>query len=432
MLASCEDEGPKTIVITPEEEQPTYTIMYYACGGATLDYAIDRTLDGIARSGAHDNVKFTCSVKWTKGYTSLRSDGEGGVYRTMLDSEDGYMEYEQIGDNSYPLYEPENIADFIRWSKEVAPSDYYVLILAGHGNGWHPATDSDPTRGTIRDTDLDRYISLEELNEALELADTHFRMIQMVSCLMNTMEYVTSLADNTDYILGSSHVSLMLCNEPTRMQLALRSIKHDSDEAFEEAMEDLMNSIEVELKLLSDPEIVIDYSITDTSKVAVLNETIREFTDQLISLYDEEAEIGAEAMRTKYGASITEIEAELSNAYSYVASHLSPEEFAETEYVRQSFTYDIVDIAKRAASAIDLATLSNAATRLEQRAAEARIINCTLGVTGVRATYYGVSFTNSENWLARDYEGGGYLTTEFDLATGWSRLLRINNTELIY
>lgn len=429
-FSSCEDEGRKTIIITPNVDKPTYTIMYFACGGATLDYAIERTLDEMMRSGVDENIKFTCNVKWTKGYTSLKSDGSGSVYRSMLDSENGYMEYELVGDNSYPLYKPENIADFIEWSKEVAPSDNYILILAGHGNGWHPATDSAHTRGTIRDTDLNRYISLEELNEALDMSNTHFRLIQMVSCLMNTMEYITALSDNCDYILGSSHVSLMLCNEPSIMQVALKSIKDDSDESFVEAMRDLVSNIGTELRLLNDPSVVIDYSVTDTSKVEQLNQAISLFTDQIIALYNEESAIGADAMREKYGVSIAEIEAELANSYAYAAPHLSPEEFAETEYVRQSFTYDIVDIVRHAANSC--AGLSEAATMVEQQAREARIINHTMGVTGMQQTYYGVSFTNSENWISRRYEEGGYLTTEFDLATGWSRLLRINNTELIY
>lgn len=421
LLVGCKVEN-KPIVVTPEDRpRPTFTIMYYAVGGGTLDEAIERTITDLAERGAKQNIRFTGCVKWTKGYTSELSDGEGSVYRFRLDNSSSALKLDRVSDNNYALHDPKSIADFIRWSKEASPADNYILVLAGHGNGWHPEVGLLGTRGTLRDTDLDRYISLEELCQGIAASDTHFRMIQMISCLMNTVEYITPLADYCDYILASSHISVMLCTELAFLQMSLREIEEQSNEAFIDAIGGYLDNIklDIELKMLSDE--VLDFSLTDTREVAALNGEIKRLTAMLLSLYDKAD-----------SATIAKCEEELAKAYYYIAAHSSSEEMAQTEYLRMAFTYDIVDIARRAAVAIGDSESSDIASALALQAARARVLNYTTTLKGVDEVYYGVTLTNGEKWVERGYAEAGYEDTKFDQTTGWSHFLKRNNIEVAY
>ncbi len=433
LMACTEEPKPPVVVIVPEQEEPpTYTIMYLASGGDTLDEAIERSITNISKSALATNINLTASVKWTRGYTSTWSNGKGEVCRMVIEGGGNNIDHRTIGDNSYPLYDPENIADFITWSKEVAPADKYILLLAGHGNGWHPEVGMESTRGTLRDTDLDRYVSLEELCAGIELGGTHFEMIQMISCLMNTMEYITPLSEYADYVMGSCHVSVMLCTEIQWLHMALRSIKGDKDGEFVEALREYMGYIKMDIGLQDLTREKVDFSITDSAQVARLNEAIKSFADVVDALYDEQEGIGATAFEAKYGATMEDVENKVSDSYYYIEAYLDAEAMETTEYLRMAFTYDLVDIVRRASRAITCEALATAAAEIEQSARSARIVNYTTQLDKIREVFYGVTLTNSEQWVARGYDKAGYEDTLFDKTTGWSRLLKRNNITLRY
>lgn len=433
LIACTEEPKPPVVVVVPEQEElPTYTIIYLAVGGDTLDEAIERSLANISKSALAPNINLAAQIKWTKGYASNWSNGKGEVCRMMIKGEEGSTDFTTVGDNSYPLYDPDNIADFITWSKRVAPADNYILLLAGHGNGWHPEVGIEATRGTLRDTDLQRYVSLEELCTGIELSGTHFRMIQMISCLMNTMEYITPLSLYADHIMGSCHVSLMLCTEIHWLHMALRSIKSDKESEFVEALGEYMGYIKMEMGLQDLLLEKVDFSITDSRYVARLNESIRSFADVVDGLYDEQESIGKEAFEARYGATMKEVESAVAGAYYYITAYLDAEAMETTEYLRMAFTYDLVDIVRRASRAITCEALATAAAEVEQAARSARRINYTTQLEEIGEVFYGVTLTNGEQWERRGYESAGYEDTLFDKTTGWSRLLKRNNITLQY
>lgn len=396
-----------------------------------MDNGMEIVLRGAEVAGCTENVKLTASVKWTSGRINEFCGTDGGVVRMMLTDENDRLTMEQFGDKEYPIHTPESIADFIVWSKAQAPADNYILILAGHGNGWHPGVGLTATRGTVRDTDLDRYIGLEELNAGIALSNTHFKLINFNSCLMNVMEYHTELMDDADYILAPSHVSILLGSELAYLLTSLEAITERGNAAFLAAMETYIEDIAGQMIFYSEEGAPLDLIFTDTSRIAALNESIRLFTNEVIKLYDEEAEIGAEAMAAKYGATITDLEAEIGDAYNFLWEHQAGGEIDENSYMRQSFTCDIVDIAARAARALHTPELEAAATLIKERARDARIKSYTQDMR-IEDIYYGVTLTNSTEWEAKEYEAAGYCSTLFDTTTGWSRLLRRNNITLRY
>lgn len=420
------DEEPE-----PKPDPESYTIMYYACGGGTLDNGLEIVLRSAELVECPKNVNVTASVKWSTGRTNKICGSDGGVYRFRLGSNIEGLATESVGDKSYPIHTAENIADFILWSKATAPADNYILVLAGHGNGWHPGVGLELTRGTVRDTDLDRYISLEELNAALAISDTHFKLISFNSCLMNTLEYVTELADDTDYTLAPSHVSVLLGSELSFLMTCLGEVEERGNDAFLEAMEAYMAETAQQMALYSDEENALDLVLTDSHEVAQLDEAIATLADGIDDLYNKEEEIGSEAMMAAYGGTIANLETMVGGAYNFLEAHNDDEPITEMEYMRQSFTFDIVDIATRAATAIPTPGLCAAAEEVRTRAEAARKMFYVQGVDE-RDIFYGVTLTNSHEWEAKGYDEAGYCNTLFDKTTGWSRFLRRNNIALRY
>lgn len=441
-----EPQGPIK-VDTPdaeEQKQPTYTIIYYASGGGAsdaeagrgLDLAIEKSIEYFQKRQLKRNVKFTACIKWSKGYEGKYVTGEGNTYRFYVDKEHPDFDFEYVGDNSYAINEPQNIADFISWSKEVAPSDEYILVLSGHGNGWHPEVGIndaiDHTRGILRDTDRGCYISCEELYSALDIANMHYRMIFLGSCLMNTIEYVTALSNFADYILASSHISIMFTTELNYLSHILeREIDNNSDEEFIQGIYDyLYQDINTTITMTDYIYDRIDFMLTDCRKVNPIVDATKRFTDIMIDLYDESDRIGDNAFKAKYGATIAEMEAELANAYYFLGQFMAEIEINYTEYLRQSFTYDLGDIAKRAASVINHAELKTAAETLHNVSVEAQAVCYATPMVNKSLLHHSVTFTNATKWEERNYEESGYESSLFDQRTGWSRFLKRNNTPL--
>lgn len=427
------------------QETPTYTIIYYASGGGAEDTAAGRGLDSAIEKSVdyfldkrklEKNVKFTACIKWSKGYKGKYVNGDGQTYRFFIDKDHNGHDFEWVGDNNYAINDPNNIAEFIRWSKEVAPSDEYIVVFSGHGNGWHPQVGIndtiESTRGIMRDTDTGRYISCEELNMGLELADTHFRMIFLGSCLMNTIEYVTALSQHCDYILASSHISIMFTTELNLLAHMLeREIKSNSDEEFVTGINDyLSNGINTTISNTDHVYDSIDFTLTDSRKVDAIIEATKNFTDTIIALYDEEESIGEETFKKKHGATIADMELAMAESYHFLGQFMDDQEINESEYIRQSFTYDLGDIALKASSALDNAALKSAYEALHKASQDAQAVCYTTTMVSKKNLHHSVVLTNAEKWEERNYDDSGYEELLFNKRTGWSRLLKRNNIPL--
>lgn len=451
-FTSCGDTAENNTPITPDDntgttskEPPTYTIIYYASGGGAedaaagrgLDFAIEKSIEYfLDKRKLEKNVKFTACIKWSKGYEGKYVNGDGQTYRFFIDKEHDGHDFELVGDNSYAINDPNNIAEFISWSKEVAPSDEYIVVFSGHGNGWHPevgVNDTiESTRGIMRDTDTGRYISCEELNEGLEIADTHFRMIFLGSCLMNTIEYVTALSQYADYILASSHISIMFTTELNLLAHMLeRDIKDNSDQTFVSGINDYLNNgINTTISNTDHVYDRIDFTLTDCKKVDGILEATKNFTDTIIALYDEEESIGQEAFKQKYGATIADMELSMAESYYFLGQFMSDQDIYESEYIRQSFTYDLGDIALKASEALDNDKLKSAYEALHKASQDAQSVCYTTTMVSKKKLHHSVVLTNAEKWEERNYNDSGYEELLFDKRTGWSRLLKRNNIPL--
>ncbi len=118
----------------------------------------------------------------------------------------------------------EAITQVIADVKAYAPADTYNLIVSGHATGWvlkenesswskvasaegddidWSAMTSSPVVTRYLGSSNDKFFDIEELQESLEAADTHFGYIIFDECFMSSIEAIYDLRGLCDYIIAS-------------------------------------------------------------------------------------------------------------------------------------------------------------------------------------------------------------------------------------
>lgn len=205
LLSGCTEKN--YYLMEPEQDTDTYTIMLYGCGGGNLDPSMQVNLQEAIAEGVNERVQFTGQIKYSKEYQAEHPELRGTLRFSLRDAEDEKVVPAEVLSETLPLYDPETLADYIRWSKQTAPADQYILVLWNHGNGWTPYQDGEKSRAVCFDDNLEGMppLSLDELVEAVKLSETHLKMIYYDACQMALLENYAGLTEVTDYVLGASH-----------------------------------------------------------------------------------------------------------------------------------------------------------------------------------------------------------------------------------
>jgi len=233
MFTSCVDkvDNPSGDV-TPGVEEADYTVMLYTAGGGNLDYSIEEDIAKAAAAIKTDNkkVRYIVQYKYSseKGLNTnpmfVPSGKAGYVYRyeavpTIVNTEESprlLLKDDQIygtQNAAAELFQPDSIANFMKYCKQVAPAKNYILLISDHGGGYAQNQDYDKslvesasTRGVVFDDNLDSEgITCKELRAGLEKSGMHLAMLYFDCCLMNNMETLSELTALTDYVLASGH-----------------------------------------------------------------------------------------------------------------------------------------------------------------------------------------------------------------------------------
>ena len=420
LLLSCSREVKPEPVVKPQpepEEHRSYTIMFYGSGGGIDDCAeglmdVVRIIPDIP-----ENIKIVGQIKWNKGYKSQVSNGRGGVSRFMYNHRSNMVDYSEYAGPEFRIDEAENLAEFIEWARETAPAEEYIMVFFGHGNGYHPSFDG-VTRGTLRDNMYTTYLGVDAIRQAFEMADAKFVLTEFVSCYMNTLEYITELEPYTDYYYGSNH-ALPATNAEIYLLVNGLMLNYEQEDA-------VLMAGEYALKEYGDmvypyiDDYSYDISITRSSSIAALNGEIRNFVDIVVQLYDEEAEIGAEAMQQKYNFTTKDIDEALGGSYYFNERMTSSAE----EWYRCTYTHDIVSIVNMVAERTNHPQLMLCAREVKLAAQEAQVCQSLCHSDEV---YYGLALVNGEEWAELGFDDANYEALAFDRATGWSRLLKRNS-----
>jgi len=113
---------------------------------------------------------------------------------------EGKIETAKMLDPATCMSDPENLTDFIKWTKENYPADRYMLVLWDHGGGFASGYGVDDLNKRKDDQDL---MTASEIIGAIKASGTKFDMIGFDACLMQDIEYAYALEPYADYYLAS-------------------------------------------------------------------------------------------------------------------------------------------------------------------------------------------------------------------------------------
>ena len=413
LLASCVE---KDYYITEAPEEPkdesTYTIMMYGCGGGNLDLAMVTNIREALLVGSTDRVKFTGQVKVSSNYQEYEETA--GTQRFIVGStpENWYTPVEVL-DSELALYDPQNLTNFINWSKEQCPADEYILLLWNHGGGWKPSDDAPKNRAIVYDDVLaGEGLTLDDLVKGIKDSGTKMKMVYFDACLMGMVEIMAGITECADYALAASHVTTGLGGDYNSLMHHLNN-STNFEEAIKEYCFETMSHWNVEDR-------PYDLTLVDLSKMDNLLKEIKVFSGYLKEI----AQIAANYAADPDNGSIDEgsiygmYTVALNNCYMYYVNYEdSPffdlqnfaEIFSNCGYFN-SYSAKMVDIASRLKRAFNEAIvckqLSNA-------------------IAGALDLSLAVTIVHDEMWEEYGYHNA-YPGLKVQQATNWGNWLSIN------
>ncbi|MBQ2364127.1 MAG: hypothetical protein II288_01025 [Alistipes sp.] len=268
MVASFTSCTKEYITVAPTEDPDTstYTVMMYGCGGRDLDASMVMNIQEALLEGATDRVNFTGQIKFSARYHQVEEFS--GTQRFIV-GEAGETWYEpvEVLDSNIKLYEPQNLTDFVNWSKQQCPADEYILILWNHGGAWLPSDDySSDSRAIVYDDMYDMVgLTLDNLVKGVKDSNTKFKMIYFDACLMGMIEVISGLTDCAEYTMAASHVTPGIGGD-------YNSLIHHLDQStnFEQSMKEYCRETVSHWEPTKMP---LDLMVVNNSKVdALLNE----------------------------------------------------------------------------------------------------------------------------------------------------------------
>lgn len=162
-------------------------------GSASIN--ISQMKDATAKgSGVDFVIQAGGSDRW---FTEGIDDSTVGRY---LISGGGITE-EQTLDDSMCMSEPDNLKDFIIWTRENHPADRYMLVLWDHGGGFVGGYGIDDLNKRT-DTDYGS-MTASECIQAVKDSGVKFDLIGCDCCLMQNIEYAYAFESCADYYLAS-------------------------------------------------------------------------------------------------------------------------------------------------------------------------------------------------------------------------------------
>lgn len=410
------------ITIAPEEEpqdQSSYTVMMYGCGGGNLDRSMVLNIQEALLAGSSERVKFTGQVKFSDRFQ--QTEVLSGTQRFIVGStpERWYTPVEVL-DTELPLYDPENLADFIRWSKEQCPADEYILMLWNHGGAWLPEDDVPSHRAIIYDDVLDKEgLTLEDLVAGVKASDTHLKMIYFDACLMGMAEVLVGVSECADYALGASHVTPGLGGDYNSL---LYHLKHSTN--FEQAMAAYCRET---VSHWSVSDMPLDLKLVDLREMDHLLSEIKVFAGYL----EEAARVSVEYLAAHDGQLLLEDSDEFMIAYSlfravdscyHYDSDVDKNGYAAYPY------YDLLSLAEVLANKMVhsyTARYVDIASRLNRAFSKTIVCQEVTSLLNGKPVTMGVSIVDATVW--RDYKyDTAYPTLAFEKKTNWGKWLSIN------
>ena len=268
-LNSCNDHDLADVKPdVPSVADVDYLVMYYAAGGGNLDSFMVNNIVQAMDEGRSDKVAMTFQYKLSKKLQTEQSlKNLDGTRRFTLDdnahlqgqlkslskdyplidkfSFDYYVDNiksEKIGGSDYDLSNPENLAEFISWSKKKYPkAKRTILVINGHGNGWWLADgkaqflSQKQSRVILPDDNLENKTlkAVDVVNGANKGGGVD--MLYTDACLMAMYENIYTYANAFKYLLAAGETTPGIGGD-YRMLLSVLKAAGTTDADLEGAM----------------------------------------------------------------------------------------------------------------------------------------------------------------------------------------------------
>lgn len=192
-------------VLEPDAAGPRrkWTVMVYMDGDGDLEEYGILNMNQMETLGSDANVNMV--VQFDRGPGFDATNGDWQDTRRYLVTKDDNLQLisspvlQNLGE--VDMGTPEALTDFITWTVSRYPAERYVLVLWNHGAGWRSR--SAASRGIIFDDSSDSYLTMGELEQALDAGGTHFDLIAIDCSLMGMLEVFYEIKDHCDYITAS-------------------------------------------------------------------------------------------------------------------------------------------------------------------------------------------------------------------------------------
>ena len=445
MLTACSKDDDKNNNTNTNDEttvqQAKYTIMIYGCGGANVDWQVDGAIEDMVKSlGVSNNqVRVTVMYSMSKDISTHQSIdpsvtpnhfyGEfGKTYRYELTKD--FTKYEKDLDafrkdcfyknaSEVELYKESTLVDYIKWAKQTAPAENYILMPTNHGGGF----DLDHEvfmRGIGYDDNHDnKSVAIKTIAEALKETGK-IKAIYWYGCLMGQLEVFTEVAPYCEYQFASSHVARINNKHITGLIDAINASPNDFEAAIakQHTTIEAVNGDFLNVKDSKDPNIRhnenCDFGCWRSDKLAAINTQVKALADLLAANYATSASDIDQATHLVY---LFEKDCPYIDLLDY--ANLVSNYLQNTTLKTQ---------AEKIAS--DLHTAYNAATMyrfcgVNRTTSDGYFIAPV--VSGDKPGYsIGISVYAKNESTYTNY-GANYKASAFDAATGWSKWLNVNN-----
>ena len=247
----------------------TVVVMEYVCA-TDLESRGGMASVNIAQiADATKSGKGLTFVMQVGGAEYLFTDGmEDGSYARYTVN-DGKIEKVMDLDSAMCMAEPQNLTDFITWTKENYPADRYMLVFWDHGGGLSGGYGYDQLNYR---TDEEMLMPSGDVVEAVRNAGVKFDLIGFDTCLMQDMDVAAGLEPYADYFLASEETESGYGWNYTQGFSELAANPGISTEQFGESMIASFDSYNTQLSSNQMPDTRSTLSLIDMTYVQTLSD----------------------------------------------------------------------------------------------------------------------------------------------------------------
>lgn len=430
-LSSCSDDddpAPAPEQPTPPAEEPTpagaptYTIMMYGCGGASLDPCMQFNLDQIEGYGYTDRVKFAALVKYSIPWQK-KEGKEGTRYMTMTAAG---MSNEKRYESNFMLNDPQNLANFIVETQQKFPADKYILVFWNHGSTFdindQPVKESYVPKKSllVDDNNDDTLLSIFEMEEAMKRAEKagaqKISVVYLDVCLMNMIENIYQIKDHTDYVMGAGHLTPGLGGSYPDL---IASLEEQPD--LESALKVYVPKTAYEWEVLEGMD-ERDLVVTRMDKIEPVIQAMKNFSDCLCAM-DKIGETDPDnetycSLHLYGGSKELDNGADANKGVLYF-------------FDKEEYSIDLSSMVSRLSGKMLNGTLSSAAGAVRNAMNNAIVVESSSS-TELSKFSVGITWMTKDKFQAPSEQSGDfqiktlselYKLTAFDKATGWSKFL---------